>query len=235
MLNNLIKPDFPLMDIEYDRSILDLTEAIEKTLSDSSGIAVHSAADVLTASHYLKIYKHFTKKGEEIRKKCVEPFNSAVKEINGFFKKIYSMYAAEEGRIEKELLAFNEMQVRIAEEQKKEKQRILEEAAIQKAIEIEEIQILEAESGNLPAEGMKMVEIPEVKEFSSEAPKLSSANLSGISTARIKKWRVTDLSLVPRQFLAINEAMLNSLRRGFGIEDASPIPGIEFYYETIIK
>ncbi len=228
MLSNIIKPEFPLMDIEYDKSILDLNDAIERTLHESMGITVTGAADVLTASHYLKIYKHFTKKGEEIRKKCVDPFNSAVKDINAFFKKIYAMYSVEESRIEKELLSFNSIQNKIAEEQKKEKQKLLEEAAIQKAIEIEALQI-ECNENN------RFVEIPEVKEIAPEFQKLSSVNLSGISTARIKKWRVTDQSIIPREYMIVNEAMVNSIRKNFGIEDASPIPGIEFFFETIIK
>ena len=237
MLNDLIKPVFPLMDIEYDKSIIDLNEAILKTMHDcrTAGITVEAGSDVLTASHFLKIYKHYTRKGEEIRKKCVEPFNSAVKDINGFFKKIYSIYSAEESRLEKELLCFNERQIKKAEDLNRENQRIIEEAAIQKAIEIEEAQITELENNGLVGEQTKYVEIPDVKEVQNYAPKLSSINVSGITTARIKKWRVTDIAIVPREYLIVNESLINNLRKGFGHDAASPIKGIEFYYETIIK
>lgn len=235
MLSNLIRTDFPLMEVEYDKSIIDLSETIKKTLEESASIAVVNAADVLSASHYLKIYKHFTRKGEEIRKKCVDPFNYAVKEINSFFKKIYGTYSAEESRLEHELLCFNEQQVIKAEAAKKELQKQMEEAAIQKAIEIEELQKLEALKNGIPLNEIKTVEIPEIKEFSPEIPKLSAGNLSGISTARIKKWKVTDLTLIPIKYLAVNETLMNSVRKEYGFDEKSPIAGIEFYFETIIK
>jgi len=229
MLNSIIKPEFPVMDIEYDRSIIDLNESIEKTLSESASITVTTASDIMTASHYLKIYRHFTKKGEEIRKKCVEPFNNAVKDINGFFKKIYGLYSAEESRLEKELLNFNLRQAAEAERERGERLKALEEAAIQKAIIIEE----EQKNGN--ANKNKTVEIPEIREPLPDVPKLSSANISGVSTARLKKWRVSDFSLIPREYLTVNEALVTHVRKGLAFEADSPIPGIQFYFETIIK
>jgi len=235
MLNDLIHIEFPVMDIEYDRNLTELNSSIEKTLKETQGLCISGPDDVFTLSHYLKIYKHFTKKGEEIRKKCVEPFNTCVKDINGFFKKIYNRYSVEEKRLENELLEFNRKQIELAALLEKERRSKIEEAALQKAIEVEERKKVEAAlNGNRPEE-MIPVEIPDVNYRERSVPRLSAANISGISSARIKRWKITCFDEIPKNFLCVNEALINNLRKEYDFEDASPVPGIEFYFETIIR
>jgi hypothetical protein len=235
MLSNIIRPDFPLLDIEYDSIIIELNDLIEKTIKETAPLHIEGAGDVLTISHYLKMYKHFTKRGEEIRKKCVDPFNSAVKEVNLFFKKIYERYSAEEARLANELLAYNNMQLEAAQEKRREFQKQLEEAALRKAIEVEEMQKAEALKKRIPFAEIKQIEIPEIPEVKISSPKLSSCNLSGIATARIKKWRVADFNAIPRSYLAVNETLVASVRKDYDFETESPIPGIEFYFETVLR
>jgi hypothetical protein len=63
---------------------------------------------------------------------------------------------------------------------------------------------------------------------------LSSQNIAGISTRRQKKWKVVDISLVPVQYLQVNEVLMNQKRMETSFEGESPVPGIKYGWEERI-
>lgn len=52
---------------------------------------------------------------------------------------------------------------------------------------------------------------------------------------RMKIWRfrVTDESIAPREFLMLNEMEAQGLIKGFRNKPTTEIPGVEFYPETV--
>lgn len=51
--------------------------------------------------------------------------------------------------------------------------------------------------------------------------------VAGLGSRKVWRWRITNKLLVPREYLAINETLLNALSKSLKQPDA--IPGIEFY------
>lgn len=76
------------------------------------------------------------------------------------------------------------------------------------------------------------VAIPKPEPLPVARPLPAPPKIAGISSRVAWRWKVTDLSLVPRAYLTLNETMLNTVART--TKGTQAIPGIEFYSETEI-
>lgn len=56
---------------------------------------------------------------------------------------------------------------------------------------------------------------------------------AGMTVTTVWKARVIDVSLVPREFLVVNESALNAFAKANG--NSKPVPGVEFYEEQNVR
>jgi hypothetical protein len=137
-----------------------------------------------------------------------------------------------EGTIKRSLIAYSEEQERIrkAEERrlaeiarKAEEDRRMAEAA---ALEAEALATGDVE---MLATANEIVEAPLVAPVVT-LPK-ATPTVSGISYREVWKFRVTNVALVPREFLAVDETKIGGVVRA--MKGLAKIPGVEVYSEKV--
>lgn len=186
--------------------------SIDIIVDEVGEFAIIEEEHIEQGGRYIKAFKAFNKKLEQFRKDMVTPLNDQVKGINNAFKDIKERYNDELIRLETEMQALVDELERKAKEEQEREQKELEEQ-IEK-----EKEIFGDDESNAT-----IVPTVEIK-----SQKLSDRT-QHMTTMRLKKWRVTDIDKVPREYLNIDEQKLNALRKTFGYEVDSPIPGVEFY------
>jgi len=198
-------------------NIAEVKSKIQLAIMESKEVTVLTSGDVNKASLYIKKFGDISKEAEKLRKQIVQPINDKVKEINNKFKFLVADLEPEEQRLGKELLSYEKRETEVANQIAAAERKKQEEEILNRTI----------------ASGRE--ELPIIVEEVIAAPKLASKNAYGITTSRLKRWRVTDINLVPREYLTIDETKVKTLRGNYGYEDKSPVEGIEFYFEKNIR
>lgn len=202
--------------IKQSEQFLQLQNNIDLAVEESKAIIIFEESDVEKAGFYIKNFKELGKKVEQYRKSITDPINAEVKQINAFFKKLSTEFTSEQDRLVKES---NEILREIRARQ--EAERLKEQKELEDAV------LDEAEMFNDPS---VIDNIPQV-EYKQQ--KVQSENLT---TVRNKKWRVIDIDLVPKEYLTINEDLINQLRKNYDFEvKPQPIAGIEFYFDETVR
>lgn len=151
-----------------------------------------------------------------LRAKLLE-FEAPVKALN----QRLGSYLAEERRKADEARREAE---RKAREESERIQREREEAALAKAA------ALEAEGKHISAT-LALHEADKPAPIIMPDPVADAPSVSGIHLRDNWKWRVVDENAIPREFLQINETMINAVVRS--TKEKTKIPGIEVYNEPI--
>lgn len=192
--------------------------AVKKALDCAGEItAVITQSDLDTASLIISDIKKISAELEKHRVLMKAPALEYGKEVDQYFKSIASTLPEElkrlGGYVEKYLVRQRQIK-----EAKAEEERLL----MQKQLDAEK---------KKAAENDQPIPDAIVPEVVVKHEKLSSQNAAGISTRRYRRWKVVDISLVPVQYLQVNEVLMNKKRAELDFEDKSPIPGIEYYFE----
>jgi len=140
---------------------------------------------------------------EEKRTSLVKPLNDVVKNINGMFKPVLESWDKTMDVVKFAMTAY---QQREADEQR----RALEAAAAmaQQGQTGQEFHALVAQGSAMPAKAQ------------------------GISNRVIWRWRVTDATLVPREYLCVDASKLDAVVKD--AKEGAKIPGIEVYREEVM-
>jgi len=209
--------------MENDESYLELKNNIDKAVAESQEIVVMTAADVNTASNYVANFKKIGKEVETLRTSIKQPLLDKGKEVDSFFKSIPLMFDNELNRLSKEILDFKRKQDEEAKKKAATEKKRLEDEAINNAIEkgLEEPAI-----------------IPEVI---AEKVSISSMNTSNVTTRKTKTFQIVDESLIPREYLIVDEKKIRAERMKYdacnldGSQVKSTIAGVEFTFnESVI-
>lgn len=210
-MTNIIK----VQEVETLEEYQLLKSNIEAAVKESKAVLIFNESDIEKAGFYIKKFKQLDKSLEDYRKSLVGPLNEEVKGINNLFKKIAGDYSLEIDRLNKES---NEVLKEVRKRQEAirlAEQKELEETVLEEAIMFDDDTVL----NNIPQVEYKQ-------------QKLATDNLT---TMRSKEWRVSDLNIVPREFLTLDETKLNAIRKGYDFEARSPIPGIEFFFDEKVR
>lgn len=199
--------------MKYEQLLISLD-----SIQDTSGIHVSDAQTLNEAAISISQYKSIEKEIEKTRKFITEPLNGLVKETNAYFKNllIQSPIVSERERLDKEVMAYSNAEKAKVEAIRRAQQIKLEEEALNYAI---------ATGKDQPAIIVETI-IPQFK---------VSNQTAFITTAVIKKWRLININLVPRNYFLLDELAINAVRRGSNATDVSLIPGIEFYTEDSVR
>lgn len=184
------------------------------------------------AGESCKVIKQRAKQIDELRKQFTIPLDEEKKLIMDFFRPHTEALDKAEKGIKRAMIAYNKEQERERAAQQRKLQQQAEEAARKErealaAREMEAIMdgdTFDAELAHSLAETIETprVVVPEV------VVKVAGQSFS-------EKWagRVTNIDLVPRRFLMVNDRAVQEFARlSKGTEK---IPGLEFYSETIMS
>ena len=186
--------------------------ALKNTISDLIyELSVIEAEDEQSIKQIGVLFKETTaveKEMESLRKFYVDPLNDTVKKINAIFK---AELKELQDVIDEKKTEIAKYHARITMEAKK---RAEEE---QKAL-----------YADVPEE------FPIKTEVVPQIPKLSEI-ATGMKTVTVKTWRLVDIKLVPREYLMLNEKMVDAIRKSMAVDDKSHIPGIVFETEVRVS
>ena len=249
-------------DISKDEKATALVQVASETRQRALELLVRSPHEYEQASHFLGAIKGKYKEIEGYRVYLKQPHLEGCKRVDEFFNPPLQFLKDAEKAAKDKLLGYESEQRRIAaEEQRKfdEKARKEREALEAKAraerekadAEAREIQRKADEAraaGNL-AESVKLLnqadKIVEKSEAKAEAiqskaaavvaPKVEAyiPPVVGQSSRTVWKARVVDAFLVPREYLMVNEKVLDQVANA--TKGKVPIPGVEFYSEQIMS
>lgn len=185
------------------------------------------------AAEKLKEIKAKNKELETERKGLTDPLEKTKKRIIALFKRPQDVLSRAEGIIKGALIDFQDEQekIRLDEERKaQEKSRKEEEKRISR---------LSAQMNNAMEKGndIKADRIQQQMEDNSLQPlpvvESKTEKVEGISSRKLCRYRIKDISLIPREWMMANDAMLKKYAEA--TKGKIPIPGIEFYEEKIIS
>lgn len=251
-----------LEDISQDAKATALVQVASETKAQALALLVRSPHEYEQVSAFLSVVKGKHKEIEGYRVYLKEDFLSGCRKIDDFFRPPLLFLKEAEQTAKDKLTAYETEQHRVAaEEQRKleEEARKKREALEAKAraerekadAEAREIQRKAAEAraaGDL-AESVKLLNtanrIIEKSEVKAEAiqskasavvaPKVEAyiPPVVGQSSRTVWKARVVDASKVPREYLVVNEKMLDTVANE--TKGKVPISGVEFYAEQVMS
>jgi hypothetical protein len=193
----------------------------------ANAITITNQATYDLAANTLLAIKDLRKQINESYDPIISKAFSAHREACSQKKKVEEPLIMAEGIIKTNLGAFVREQERIRQEAERQAReaaaKLEEELRIQQAVMAEEAGFDEA-----AIEEVLQTPIP------LPAPVIAPTfdKVSGISSRKIWKWRIVNETLIPREYLQVNEMAINSVVRG--MKGSTRIPGIEVYEETSI-
>lgn len=222
--------------------------ATSNIVEEANAMIVDSAFMFEECGEQLKLLTTMDREIEEQRKELVKPINESKEKIQAFFKKHsdpvqkaiailkgkYSAYAQEQKRIA------DEEQRKANAEAEAERARLAAQAvkATQEAAAIIEDQqttgiVTEEQAVKLVEVENKALEL-QTQAAMTVAPVLRSApaKVAGISSRENWKFEVIDLSLVPREYLMIDEKKVSGVVKAMKAE--TKIAGIRAYPEAVL-
>jgi len=186
------------------------------TIPDKAkSLAVTSQADLDSANEFLKSIKGLRKEVDKafdpIIKSAHQAHRQAIEQ-----KKKYELPLAEGEQITKKLISgyVVEMEKMKAEAEANVKQ-------IQANLMTKQMEAMFA--GEKPPEG-SVLDMPK--------PVETPVMADGVSVRKIWKWRLTDSTKIPREYLMVDEAKIGKTVREWG--EHTEIPGVEVFEETVI-
>jgi len=201
----------------------ELVNESESLLKEAKTISVYDTASMDTATILLKGNKELLKKINNTFDPIIKKTNEAHKEAVAQKKQYAEIPLRVEKLLKTKIGSYLDEQRRKAEaEAKREQEEEQRKAEERRLAEAEE---LEKQGHTQEAQAVLDQEII--------TPKIQAAPVeksAGLSTRVIWKYRITNINLIPREYMVPNETMIGSKVRTD--KDKTNIPGIEAYRET---
>jgi hypothetical protein len=205
------------MEIPSEVSLA-LNETI--TFADSLSVMVRDNAQYETASTILKDIKGRLARLEILRREITKPLDESKKRIMDLFRVPVERLEIVESHIKTAMLAF---------------QRAIEDArAVAEVKAIEERRRLETAREKAMAKGDwdKAVEVSQKSAEVRIAGPPPVTKIAGVSTRVVWRYRITDATKIPREYLIPDEAKLGRLARE--LKGEAKVEGCEFFSETVL-
>lgn len=209
-----------------DHTIPDEFSAVRPTLevitAQAGALRIVSPEAYEHAGSLLKTIKGALRQIETQRTSITAPMNEALRNANAQAKAASAPFEAAEKRIKGAMITYSDEQERIRQEE----QRKADEAARKQR------EKLEAQAAKAAAAGKDdKAEQLEERAASVVAPMIQreTPRVSGVSTREVWKFEITDPSLIPRQYLEVDEAKIRRVVQA--MKNDANIPGVRVYAE----
>lgn len=249
------------MDIKIDvPNQTELVATAQRTLATAQSFRIESAVHYAQAAGELQTIKGRLKALEDQRKELTKPLDESKKKIMELFRGPSELLLGAESAYKISLIAYDYVQgrQRKAEEDRlreivrKEQERIAAEARKAEAVAREKQAELErkAEAARKAGDEALAAKLAAKSEAIADkaADKVAALNMraetmptpivtrevkkvAGLSMRTVYRARVVNAAIVPREWLIVNEAAL--LKFAEATQGVAPVPGVEFYAETI--
>jgi septal ring factor EnvC (AmiA/AmiB activator) len=223
--------------LKKDKEYSDQISMLEKVNTGITDLKIVSTKDEQEAAGVVINLKQAEKKLKDRLSFYIEGAEQTVKRFKSEFKPTFDLITEIKTKINSKMVEFRrqvEEQARREEEKmqaelrKKEAEARKKQADLQAKLDAEENEKKRAQIQNQIQKQEIKAESAAV-ELPSMAPKKTTCTENGTLTyKKIKKWREVDFSLIPKDYLVINDSKVTGAMRA-GI----PIPGIEYYEESI--
>lgn len=250
-----------MTDITQNPAVVEVTKGVTTLEKLAENYAITTAEQYTAGAADLQRVKGMQKKLEETRTSITKPMNEALDRVNAFFRKPADTLKAIELKIKGALRVFSdEQEARAREEQRKaderaaaERKRAEEAAAAERrkaeeaAAELRRKAEAEAAAGNA-AEAAKLQQRADTKleKAETKAATLESQaqtvvapiirrdppKVTGINYREAWKFEVTDVSLVPREYLMVDETKIRKIVQA--MKGDTKIAGVRVYSEKQI-
>lgn len=194
-------------------------------------LVIRSQEDYETAALLLKSIKDLGKMTEDARKKITTPLDQAKAAVMDLFRPTSTALENCEKHLKSLMISYANAQesIRIEAEEKLRKEAAKKEAEEKKRLE-ERANKAEASGKTGKAEELRQ----QAQEVFVPAPTLASTveKPQGISMKKNWKARVIDVTKVPREYMVVNESMLDKMAKD--TKGSLEIPGVEFYSECVL-
>lgn len=201
------------------KQLIAQTDAI---LAEAESYKVSTAQQFADAGDVLKRIKGHQKKLDETESGITKPINDGLKAIRDLFRGPKERAAKAESLVKRAMIAYSEEQERI----RREEQRKADEAA-QK-----ERDRLAAQAAKAAASGkVEKAEALEERASTVVAPVIhrEAPKVSGVNMREAWKFEITDDSLVPREYLSVDEKKIRAVVSA--LKGGTSIPGVRVYSE----
>ena len=174
---------------------------IHKAISVAENTSVTTDAEMLEAGEVRKEFKTLGKEIEERKKEITDPLNTALKSARALFAPLEEGFEKAVDILSNKMLKYQRIQ--------DEKRRKIEEKAI-----------ADLEAGKIKEEtAEKRIE---------KAPEPIKRS-EDFHTRTVKKFRIVNESLLPREFLVPNDVKIRGAMMA-----SIPVPGVEYYEDKIL-
>lgn len=214
---------------------LDATKALANTYE---GYIVDSNQKYQASADDLKIIKAKAKELTDTRMSLTRPIEESKKKIIALFKVPLDFLTQAEGYVKRAMISWQTEQEKIRRAEEERLAKIQRE----EAAKLQQQAAKEAErAANLKTDAAKQRAAAKAEELKAEAeaataiaPTVESKveEVSGISTRKEWKFRITDASSIPREYLIPDEKYIGQIVRAS--KGKKQIAGIEMYSEDII-
>ncbi len=205
-----------------------LASQAAEIINQATDFKVQSAEQRTNILELAKKIKTVSKGLEDERFNTTRPMDTAKKEIMSLYQEPLDKLVKAENIIKKAVLDFDREERRKAEEQQAKLRAEAEERA-RKERERLEAQALKAIDKGKEEKAEHLIEQAEAVQIFAPVIQMPVHKAHGTSVRQVWKYRITDVNLIPREYMIPNEKMLGAMAKS--THDAVKVPGVEFYSE----
>jgi hypothetical protein len=203
-----------------DPSIAALTPARDRLRAFAKNLIIRTAAGYEQAAELLKSIKASLATIEDARTRITKPLNDALRETNTQAKAAAAPFLADELAIKRAMITYSDEQDQIRQEEQRK--------ANAKA-DADRKRLLEAADRNAVKGNEAKAEAFQDRAAAITAPIAQQAapKVGGISIPKVWTFEITDESLIPREYLEINESKIRKVVTA--LKKDAVIPGVRVY------
>lgn len=209
-------------DLKADSVVIAIQPEVGKLTAFAQNLAIKTAQGYQTAADHLKAIKGLLKQIEDARTRVTKPLNEALRQVNSQAKEASAPLATSELQIKRAMNAYADEQDRI----RREEQARADEAARKEQEKLQQRATRAASTGKVE----KAAEL-ESQACAVVAPVINREppKVSGITSREVWKFDVTDPSLVPREYLSVDETKIRKVVQA--LKGDTKIAGVRVYPE----
>jgi prophage DNA circulation protein len=211
-------------NLSHDAEVVAIAPQV-KQMTEYAEVRITTPAEFTQAGAWLKTIKGLLNKIETARTRITQPMNQALRAVNEQAREQSAPLLTAETKLKRSMGAYTTEQDRL----RREEQRKADEAARKQQEQLQAKAVAAAAKGKIEraeqlAHQAASVVAPVIQR---EAPKVA-----GITTREVWKFEVTDPSLVPREYLSVDETKIRRVVQA--LKGDMQIPGVRIYSDTQI-
>ena len=195
-------------------------------------LSIKNDQEYLNSGEFLKKIKSYSKYIDDERKSITKPLDEIKKRVMIFFKEPLDDLNSAENIFKKAILDYKA--------EKERKQIEAEKKAVEIAIKKEDSikakldeRAKKAEKNGNELMASQLREQKEAVYIPSFLKTQSDITIKGISTKKMWRYRIIDETLIPRNYMEVNEKMIYKMLQA--TQGLVPIPGVEFYQDEVVS